>query len=66
MTLIEIFNKYGIELKSNDQFRHPVDILEDIYLKLNNNEYNKMMELISKVESSESFIFDEARSRPYQ
>ena len=35
MKLEDIFRKYGIELKDNDGvLRNPVDIIEDMYLRL--------------------------------
>lgn len=66
MSLIKLFQMYGIELMEYDKFRHPIDILEDIYLKLSIDEYKKLMEDIANLESKEGFIFDLARSRPYK
>lgn len=66
MTLENIFTLYGIQLKTNNEYRHIVDILEDIYLKLSVDEYKKLLQDISQVESTENFIFDQARNRPYQ
>lgn len=64
--LEDIFNRYNIALMESENYRHPVDILEDMYLKLNIHEYMHMMELISQTESREGFIFDTARGRPYK
>jgi hypothetical protein len=66
MTLFEIFEKHGIDLKRENQFRNPVDILEDMYLKLNTEEYVSLMKKISETESKEGFIFDLARNKPYK
>ena len=66
MTLLEIFNKHNIVLKDQDDYRHPVDILEDMYLKLSIDEYRDIMKEISDTESIEGFIFDEARNRVYK
>lgn len=65
MKLEDIFKKYGISLKTADEYRHPIDIIEDLYLKLNIEEYRSLMELISQTEAREGFIFDVARNRPY-
>lgn len=66
MTLLEIFNKHNIVLKDQDDYRHPIDILEDMYLKLSVDEYRNMMKEISDTESIEGFIFDKARNRAYK
>jgi hypothetical protein len=66
MKLLEIFAKYGIDLKRDNEFRHPIDILEDMYLKLNNEEYAKITKWIAEVESQEGHIFNTARNKPYK
>jgi hypothetical protein len=65
MTLENIFKKYKINLFQNEQLRDPIDILEDLYLKLNTDEYVSLMKEISSTESLEGHIFDEARNKPY-
>lgn len=64
--LNNIFLQYGLNLMDNENFRHPVDILEDMFLKLNVDEYIKIMQTIASIESREGFIFDMARNRPYK
>lgn len=66
MTLEQIFDSYKIKLKNNDIYRHPVDILEDMFLKLSTEEYRRMMELVSQIESKEGPLFDIARGRSYE
>jgi len=66
MNLEKIFQSYNIELKKGDEYRHPIDIIEDMYLRLNIQEYRSLMELISQTETREGFIFDSARNRPYR
>jgi hypothetical protein len=67
MTLESIFEKYQISLKdSKDQYRHPVDIIEDLFLKLSNKEYSNLMQNIADTESVYGHIFDQARERPYK
>ena len=66
MKLLEIFAKYGIDLERNNEFRHPIDILEDMYLKLNSEEYAKITKLIADAESQEGHVFDITRNRPYK
>jgi hypothetical protein len=67
MILDNIFEKYGINLKTNNkEYRHPIDILEDMYLKLNIEEYKSLMELIAQTEVKEGFIFDISRGRTYR
>jgi hypothetical protein len=65
MNLEDIFNRYNIALMENEKHRHPVDILEDMYLKLNIEEYRSLMELIAQTEAREGFIFDISRGRNY-
>lgn len=64
--LNNIFLQYGLNLMDNESFRHPVDIIEDMFLKLNIDEYVKIMKTIANIESQEGFIFDKARNRPYE
>lgn len=66
MKLLDIFKKHGVDLKHDDYFRHPIDILEDLYLKINMEEYAAIMKTIADSESKEGFIFDLARNRPYE
>jgi hypothetical protein len=65
MKLNEVFKKYGINLRDeNDNLRNVVDVLEDMYLKMNLIEYNDMMTEIARSEEEE-FIFDNERGRKY-
>lgn len=66
MNLEKIFNTYNIDLTQNGQFRHVVDVLEDMYLKLNLKEYQKLIETISEYEKTDGLIFDIARNKPYE
>lgn len=66
MTLKDIFKKYNIEITAGEGYRHPVDIIEDMYLKLSMQEYRSLMELISQTETREGLIFNSARNRPYK
>lgn len=65
MKLEDIFRKYGIELKDSDGvLRNPVDIIEDMYLRLLPVDilriFNEIME-----EEKFSNVFDESRNGPY-
>ena len=65
MKLEDIFRKYGIELRDNDGvLRNPVDIIEDMYLRLLPVDilriFNEIME-----EEKFSNVFDESRNGPY-
>lgn len=67
MTLIEqIFQKYNIALTKDNELRNPIDILEDLYLRLNGDDWNSLCSVIAQTESQEGFIFDIARGRPYK
>lgn len=67
MTRLEkVFQSYNITLKENQKYRHIVDILEDLYIKLNTDEYINLMSQIADIESKEGMIFDEARQKPYE
>ena len=64
--LERIFKKYGIKLKdSNGEYRMMVDVLEDMYLKLNTNEIKMMFFEMSEDEKYAN-IFDDARGRKYK
>lgn len=66
MTLQEIFSKKGIAiLNSSGELRNVVDVLEDMYLKLNAREY---ISLMIEVQEEEKYanLFDDARSREYR
>jgi hypothetical protein len=66
MTLEQIFDKYGISLKdSTGEMRNAVDIIEDIYLKLNAAELKFLLFEISE-EERDANIFDDARGRKYR
>jgi hypothetical protein len=64
--LEEIFYSFNVKLFDGEKHRHVVDVLEDLFLKLNAQEYQLLMQSISRTESKEGHIFDQARNRPYQ
>lgn len=66
MTLKEIFSKKGISLfNSKGELRNVIDVLEDMYLKLDSREY---ISLMIEVQEEEKYanIFDDARLREYR
>lgn len=66
MTLEQIFQKYNIELRdSTGELRNSIDLIEDIYLKLNAAELNLLLFEISE-EELEANLFDDARGRKYR
>lgn len=65
MTLSEIFRKRGIRLYNDaGELRNPIDIIEDMYLKLNG--YQLVM-IMRDIEDEEKYanIFDNERGREY-
>lgn len=63
--LQKIYQQKGIELHNEDgSFRHVVDVLEDIYIKLNSSEFIEIGINIMEEEKNYN-LFDEARGRPY-
>ena len=65
MGLNEIFKKRGIELYDDQgELRNPIDIIEDMYLKLNSFQFTMLMREIEE-EEKYSNIFDKARGREY-
>lgn len=65
MKLEDIFKKYGIELRDNDGvLRNPVDIIEDMYLRLLPVD---ILRIFNEIMEEEKFrnVFDESRNRPY-
>lgn len=65
MKLEDIFRKYGIELKDNDGvLRNPVDIIEDMYLRLLPVD---ILRIFNEIMEEEKFrnVFDESRNGPY-
>jgi hypothetical protein len=63
--LSDIFKNFGITLlNSNGELRSLVDVLEDMYLKLNTEQFVKLMNEIRKAELA-SNLFDEMRGRKY-
>lgn len=64
--LKDILSKYNINIVSKGTVRNSVDVLEDLYLKINGDEWNKIVEEIAKTESIEGPIFDQARDRLYK
>ena len=65
MGLNEIFKKRGIELYDDQgELRNPIDIIEDMYLKLNSLQFTMLMRDIEE-EEKYSNIFDKARGREY-
>jgi hypothetical protein len=65
-SLEDIFNFYNIKIFDNNECRNVVDVLEDMFLKINTTEYAALMEKISLIESREGYIFDRARKREYK
>lgn len=66
MILEEIFAAYGIQIRNTDgSLRNLIDVLEDMYLKLTPNEFNRIIFEISE-EEKYSDIFDQARQRKYK
>ncbi|MFW5889542.1 MAG: hypothetical protein ACOCUD_04095 [Bacillota bacterium] len=64
--LEDIYAKYGINLRdSNGNLRNVVDVLEDMYLKLNYHEFIKLQYEISE-EELRNDIFDDSRGRKYK
>lgn len=61
-----IFKSFNIELCDGNQHRHVIDVLEDLFLKLNIKEYQILMKSIAETESEKGHIFDQSRNRPYQ
>jgi hypothetical protein len=64
--LEQIFKKYNVNITSNNENRDAIDILEDIYLKITGDEWNRLCQDIANIESAQGDIFDEARNRPYK
>lgn len=64
--LQNIFKSFGISLYNLDKQRDLIDVLEDIYLKLSTEEFDKLIKKIAVIESEVGHIFDEARNRPYR
>lgn len=65
-TLLNIFKDHGIELIKDGKIRNVIDVLEDLYLKISTDEYNRIIQRISETEQSEGHIFDRARNKPYE
>lgn len=66
MKLQEIFMKHGISLFDNaENLRNPIDILEDMYLKLGSRDFTLLMSEIMEEEKFEN-LFDLARARKYR
>lgn len=64
--LEKIFRKHGISIRnSNGEIRNAIDILEDMYLKLNSIEFASIMYEISEEERYAN-IFDDTRGRTYK
>lgn len=62
----DIFEKHNIKIVHENTSRDAVDILEDLYLKINGEEWNRIVQEIATVESTSGSIFDLARNRPYK
>lgn len=63
--LESIYSKHGIELKNDSgDFRHVVDVLEDIYIKISSREFIDLGMTIAE-EELHSNIFDESRGRKH-
>ena len=64
--LENILNKYGIRIKNADgTLRNTIDVIEDMYLKLNAHEFSRIMQEFIEEEKYAN-IFDDARGRPYK
>ncbi len=64
--LEDIFNFYNIKIFDQNECRNVIDVLEDMFLKINTTEYAALMEKVSLIESREGHIFDQARKREYK
>lgn len=65
MTLNKIFKERGIELYDDQgELRNPINIIEDMYLKLNSLGFTLLMRDIEE-EEKYSNIFDKARGGKY-
>lgn len=66
MILEEILAAYGIQIRNADgSLRNVIDVIEDMYLKLTPNEFNRITMEIGE-EEKYSNIFDNARQRKYR
>jgi hypothetical protein len=65
-SLEEIFSFYNIKIFEGNQQRHVIDVIEDMFLKINSTEYADLMKRVSLTESREGHIFDQARKRAYK
>lgn len=66
MNLREIYAQYGIELRDkNDELRNTIDVLEDMFLKLNIQEF---LEIHLEIAEEEKYanLFDNERGRSYK
>jgi hypothetical protein len=65
MNLEDIFKKFGIDLLDDKgNLRNLIDVLEDMYLKLNSFDFTKLMYEISE-EEQHADIFDKIRGHRY-
>jgi hypothetical protein len=60
MTLQEIFNKYRIELTENGKPRKLSDVLEDMYMLLNKEDFLNLTNAISRAENLTN-VFEDFR-----
>lgn len=66
MSLREIYAQYGIELRNkNGELRNTIDVLEDMFLKLNIQEF---LEIHLEIAEEEKYanLFDNERGRSYK
>lgn len=66
MNLREIYAQYGIELRDkNGELRNTIDVLEDMFLKLNIQEF---LEIHLEIAEEEKYanLFDNERGRSYK
>lgn len=66
MNLREIYAQYGIELRNkNGELRNTIDVLEDMFLKLNIQEF---LEIHLEIAEEEKYanLFDNERGRSYK
>ncbi|MFW6030023.1 MAG: hypothetical protein ACOCRO_07180 [Halanaerobiales bacterium] len=66
-SLEEIFEYHGISLRNDaGEIRNAVDVIEDMYLKLNPYEFGFIVDKISRTEQRVGHIFDKERQRQYK
>jgi hypothetical protein len=59
-TLEELLGDFGIYLKDNDQLRNPIDIIEDLYMRIAPVDWKEIVHAIAAQERIHN-IFENAR-----